>query len=104
MRSVWTVTCRPFASNSRSARTSASRTGRWHLDAENPGELSAQMAHPALEPVAAMVGDTGGHHFHQTGTIGPDDGHDKNREHAASLESGACGDNLLLQRRYIPVS
>jgi hypothetical protein len=40
-----------------------------HLDAQNAGELPAQPAHPAFQPVAAVVSDTRRHHLHQTGPV-----------------------------------
>ena len=55
------------------------------LDPENAGELATQTAHPALQPVAAMVGHPGRHHFHQTGAIRPDHRHHKRRKHRTTL-------------------
>jgi hypothetical protein len=62
-------------------------TFRCDFDAQNARELATEPAHPAFEPVAAMIGDARGYHLHETGPIGADDGHDERCQHAG--ESGA---------------
>ena len=41
----------------------------WHFGAEETRKLSAQAGHPALEPVATVLGNRGGHSIHQARLI-----------------------------------
>ena len=56
-----------------------------NLGTDDAGELSAEPAHAALEPVAAVAGDAAGEHFNQTGTVGTDHGHDEIGEHGGKV-------------------
>jgi hypothetical protein len=56
------------------------------MHAQNPGELAAQAAHPALQPVAAVLGYKLGNRFHKAGAVLANDGHNERNLHAQSVE------------------
>jgi hypothetical protein len=48
-----------------------------HLDAEDPRELTGELCHPALQPVATVDGDLLRHGLDEAGPVGPDEGQDE---------------------------
>jgi hypothetical protein len=53
--------------------------------AQDAGELAAEPAHAAFEPVAAVVGDPGRNQLHQTGPVGADHRHHESGKHGATV-------------------
>jgi len=50
-------------------------------------EFSAQPAHPALEPVAAVIGHNAGHGLDQPGAVRADNGHYQGNLHGQSQKA-----------------
>ena len=68
--------------------------GGLNLDANDAGELSAETAHAALEPVAAVAGDAGGDEFDKAWAIGADDRHDEIGKHGENVGAARGPGNL----------
>ena len=67
---------------------------RRHLGAQDPRELAAEMAHPALQPVPPVRGDHAGHQLDEPRPIGPQQREHQirhARENSASTNMGAVG-------------
>jgi len=58
------------------------------LHAQDAGELPAETAHAAFQPVAAMVGHGARHRLDQPGAVGADDGHHQGNLHRGKMSGG----------------
>jgi hypothetical protein len=57
----------------------------FHLNSQNTGKFSAEPAHAAFEPIAAIVSDNARDRFNQTRPIPSDQGHHEWNLHCAVL-------------------
>ena len=55
------------------------------LDAQNAGELAAEPAHAAFQPVAAVIGHHARHRFNEAGAVRADDRHHQGNLHNVLL-------------------
>ena len=62
--------------------------GRGHAHSQQAGELTLEVCHPALQPVATMAGDDLCERFDQAGPIASDDGEDEGDLHRGRLHEG----------------
>ena len=68
------------------------------FDAQDAGELAAEPAHPAFEPVAAVVGDARRDQLHQTGAVRPNHRHDESSKHRANVRARWDDGNPAVRR------
>jgi hypothetical protein len=61
-----------------------------HLESGDAGKAPSQMAHPALQPITAVIGHTGRHQFHQAGPVIADDSHHEAFNHGFRLGIGTA--------------
>ena len=52
---------------------------------DETGELTAEMAHPAFEPIAALIGDGASEGIDEAGAVRANNGHNESREHRLSV-------------------
>jgi hypothetical protein len=59
---------------------------RVDLHAQDAGEFTAEAAHAAFQPVAAVIGHNPRNGFHETGAVRPDDGHHQGSLHGRKTQ------------------